>query len=131
MRILPDGHDLLSLARQTVLDELLPLLPESKKYTARMVANAIAISQRQLIAGEQALRDQLIRINEWEVAALLPPSTNIADAWRGLSNAIDNGRLDGDAVQNVAARELLWQLTLSRLHYSAPKALKGLATTKR
>ena len=126
MRMLPDGNALLTLSRQTVLDELLPLLPESAHYAARMVTNAIAIAQRQLIAGEQALHDQLDHINAWEAAAALPPSASLACAWEVLANAIDEGALDGDAATSAAGRKLLWQLTVSRLHESAPKALKAL-----
>ncbi len=126
MRMLPDGNALLTLSRQTVLDELLPLLPESAHYAARMVANAIAIAQRQLIAGEQALHDELEHINAWEAAAALPPSASLACAWEALAKAINKGALDGDAATSAAGRELLWQLTVSRLHESSPKALKAL-----
>ncbi len=126
MRILPDGNLLLTLARQTVLEELLPLLPESAHYAARMVANAIAISQRQLIAGEQPLGDQLMQINAWQSTASRPPSSDLIYAWDALAQAINDGVLDGDGAASVAGRELLWQITVSRLHEGAPKALKAL-----
>ena len=126
MRILPDGNLLLTLARQTVLEELLPLLPESAHYAARMAANAIAISQRQLIAGEQPLGDQLMQINAWQSAASRPPSSDLIHAWDALAQAINDGELDGDAAASVAGRELIWHITVSRLHESAPKALKAL-----
>lgn len=43
----PTADDLLGIARDSVLVELLPLLPKSAHYTARMVANALAIARRE------------------------------------------------------------------------------------
>ncbi|MEO5701756.1 MAG: DUF6285 domain-containing protein [Casimicrobiaceae bacterium] len=43
----PTADDLLDIARDSVLLELLPLLPKSAHYTARMVANALAIARRE------------------------------------------------------------------------------------
>ena len=43
----PDATELLAIARRTLLDELLPRLPEELRYTALMIANAMAIASRE------------------------------------------------------------------------------------
>ncbi len=51
MRERPDGVRLLELAREVLLDELLPALPSELGYSARLAANAMAIAARELEAG--------------------------------------------------------------------------------
>ncbi len=64
MHDLPLAQDLLTIARANLLDELLPNLPAAQKYTALMVANALAIASREQAAAKplqqarQALRQQ-------------------------------------------------------------------------
>ena len=50
MRTEPHGAELLELARRTLLDEVVPAVPEAHRYALRMVANAIAIGARELDA---------------------------------------------------------------------------------
>lgn len=58
----PSGADLLSVARETLLDSLLPSVPRGEHYNARMIANAMAMAQRELTHGAavQALQQQLV-----------------------------------------------------------------------
>ena len=44
----PNGSELLAVARRTLLDQLLPLLPAANSYEALMVANAMAMAAREL-----------------------------------------------------------------------------------
>lgn len=58
----PYGNELLDVARRTLLDELLPLLPPEKTYEALMVANAMAIAARELAphaAGDESARREI------------------------------------------------------------------------
>lgn len=48
MRVEPGGAELLRVARAQLLEQLLPHLPAAHHYTARMVANAMAIAAREL-----------------------------------------------------------------------------------
>jgi hypothetical protein len=48
MRVEPGGAELLRVARAELLENLLPSLPESQRYAARMVANAMAIATREM-----------------------------------------------------------------------------------
>jgi len=46
----PDGAELLTVARATLLEDLLPELPPARRYDALMIANAMAMAQRELEA---------------------------------------------------------------------------------
>ena len=94
----PEGSVLLAEARRVTMEELLPLLPEARRYDARMIANAMAIVGR-------------------ELSALRPP----APALKSLASAIRAGKHDMD----VALRDRLAADVLSRLAVSNPKALPG------
>lgn len=56
MHDLPLAHDLLAIARASLLDELLPHLPAAQKYTALMVANAMVIAGREQAAAEPLMQ---------------------------------------------------------------------------
>ena len=94
----PQCAELLAVARRTLLDELVPALPEDKRYQALMVANALAIAGR----------------------ALEQPDREDPAALEVLAAAIRAGRHDGDAV--VHARLLAW--AMARTAITNPKALK-------
>ncbi len=48
MRENPSGKDLLEIAREILKNDLIPALPNDKRYSALMVANAMAIVMRQI-----------------------------------------------------------------------------------
>lgn len=102
----PDSADLLATVRQVLLDELLPLLPEGATYTARMMANALAIARRDVVAHQ-------------DVAAL---ARCLAD-WQVFSAAIEAGCCDGDQPAAISGRARLWQDALARVRLSAPRAV--------
>ncbi len=97
----PGGAELLALARRTLLDDLLPSLPDEKRYQALMLANALAIVGREL---EQ-------------------PVTEDKAALDALATEIRSGRHDGDAA--LYRRLLAW--TEARVAITNPKALGGKA----
>src|SRR3982750_2317012 len=59
MRDIPDAADLLATARDTLMNELLPLLPREQRYTGLMIANCLAISAREQEAGSDAEDEEL------------------------------------------------------------------------
>jgi hypothetical protein len=52
MRDLPSSRDLLTLARELLLNELLPLLPPERERDARLIATVISIAAREAGARE-------------------------------------------------------------------------------
>ena len=93
----PDGASILWQARETLLQELLPQLPESERLNALMIANAIAIGAREL-AGRETV-----------------DAPDQAD----LAAAIRRGAHDADA----ALHERLMESCVDGLRLTNPKAL--------
>ena len=62
MHDLPEGPALLALARDVLLNDLLPLLPLEHRLDARLIANCLAIAEREAAAGRslaEAIRREL------------------------------------------------------------------------
>ncbi|TEH32725.1 acyl-CoA dehydrogenase [Pseudomonas aeruginosa] len=114
----PDVHELLDIARSTLLEQLLPALPGELRYPALMIANAMAIAARESRLGALAEDQERTRLAALvdEAPAALP------DLRRQLARAIRLG--SHDAPQNHRTLvETLRQVTLARLAISNPKAL--------
>ena len=59
MRDAPDALDLLAIARETLLNELVPALPPERRYDALLIASALAAAVRELEAGDAPEREDL------------------------------------------------------------------------
>ena len=129
MNNLPEGADLLSIARETLLAELLPLVSGDTRYTLLMVANAMVIAAREREAGEGPAQAELSRID-----ALYGRGTRelhghalrvaVGEAERELAQDIRGGAFD-DAPRREALLEHLRASVAARLRLSSPKSLKG------
>jgi hypothetical protein len=121
MRDRPAGADLLAIARETLLREVLPGLPEERKIAALMVARAIEIVQRETAAGDDATRAAANAI-----AALYgeaPPAGELAASWRALATRLARDLRAGtlDARQRAAAWDALFAHADGRLADSNPR----------
>jgi hypothetical protein len=121
----PAGADLLAIARETLLREVLPGLPEERRVAALMVARAIEIVQREATAGDAATRAAIAA-----VAALYgePAPTDTPDAaWqrsaKRLADDLRAGRLD--AAQRDAAWRALFAHADARVAESNPRVREG------
>jgi uncharacterized protein DUF6285 len=127
MRVEPSAAELLRLAREQLLEELLPQLPESSRYAARMAANAMAIAARELDGAGADPEQELARLRsllpEWE-----PEQTARDGAVREgttlLAAAIRAGRFDSPEAHKRLA-EHLRKTTEERLAVSNPRILVG------
>lgn len=129
MRDRPDGAELLTQARATLLDELLDALPEDKRYPALMVARAMAIAARELAAPADGGAERQA------LEALLGPAREAAGEAAGeaggdpavtalvgrLAGEIRAGRFDGDS----RVHDHLKGEVEARLALSNPKRLSG------
>lgn len=112
----PDGAALLRAARDVLLRDLLPLLPERQQFQARMVANAMAIAQRETAAdgrpAEVALRG-------------IPgaPGDDAAASVAQLATDIRAGKHDPGTASHAAVAAALVAVARLRCGVSAPKAL--------
>lgn len=115
----PFGHDLLAIARRTLLDDLIPLLPPDKVYEARMVANAMAIAGREIARADYSDSEADERIAAFYREAGIGPALSAAES--SLAELIRTRRIDNAHAQRLYA--LLVSLTRAKLALSNPKYL--------
>ena len=128
MNDIPDAIKLLAIARATLLDKLLPHIPEELRYDARMIANSMAIAIREQANGEAAAQTELASLRGlFGEHAKLVTSDALEVALAGyrkrLATDIRNGRFDG--AERAALLAHLAQTAADDLAISNPKALDG------
>ena len=128
MNNLPGGSDLLAIARDMLMRELLPLAADDAKYSLLMVANAIAIASRELAMGHTAEVAALARLDI--LYGTLPREITgsalrdaIAQYERRLAQDIRAGRFDADDARQRALLEYLQENVAVRLRISNPRSL--------
>jgi hypothetical protein len=121
MKVEPAAADLIAIAREAILAEIAPSLPEAKRYVALMAANALAIAARDLAPpadGAEAARLASL-LGERETA---DTPESLREATAALAGRIREGRFDeGEARSRLLAH--LSAVTRARLAVSNPKAL--------
>jgi hypothetical protein len=123
----PDAAKLLAIARATLLDKLLPQLPEASRYDALMVANAMAIAIREYAAGGAPAQTELARLRtlyteRGETLAGDPLEDALRELNRRLATDIRGGRFDGR--ERAALLGHLEKTAADQLAIANPKALK-------
>jgi hypothetical protein len=119
MNIRPDASELLAIARQTLLDQLLAQLPGDLRYQALMVANAMAIAGRESREGEAADACEAHMLD----ALCGEGTTSVEQARQSLCQAIRQGRFDASCSEQDQLFKALSAITRARLSISNPKVL--------
>jgi hypothetical protein len=114
MRAGPDAFALLDIAAATLRRDVLPHLPSEGRYAALMVANALAIAERELRGLDESGRAMLL--------ALAPLYGEDADdaLQHRLCIEIATGAFDGDVQDTLM--ESLEAIVRARLAIANPKA---------
>jgi hypothetical protein len=125
MRDLPSGAALLGLARDVLLEELLPLLPEDRRLDARLVAAAMAVAGREAQAGDAPTAEigaELAAFYHANPHPNPPPLAGEGDDLRRFARDLRVGAFE-NAAQGRVARALMWRLTIAKLRESNPRFL--------
>ena len=124
----PNGAELLKIARDALTRELLAELPESRRYLALMIANAMAIAARELELGDGATRAELTSLRMLFEERGPDTAEDVADRLdalnRRLCAEIRDGRFSGGA-DEARLRDHLRRSAEARVAISNPKALKS------
>ncbi len=128
MRHNPGAAGLLHIARETLLNELLELLPEERRYAMRMAANALAIAAREAETGEADLVKELRLLSELYGEDVVQAAganlrERIAMMNKRFARDIRDGIFDGACAQGVQA--LLMDQVRARLRISNPNYLQA------
>jgi len=120
MRDLPSGAALLALGRELLLDELLPLVPPERQRELRLLATAIAIVEREAIAGDGPAREIAERLADFYGGAEMGPNNALL---RRLACDLREGAFETCQTRGRAAHAILWRLTILKLREGNPQFL--------
>jgi hypothetical protein len=145
MHDLPTAPDLLALARDVLLNDLLPRLPPESRLDARLVASSMAIAEREVMAGDEAAQQIFRGLESFYAATTLThpalragsPLSHIAGEGAERSEAGEDyqdllprlacdlrvGKFEQSAALERGARDILWRLTIGRLRRANPRFL--------
>jgi hypothetical protein len=132
MKDISDAADLITAARDTLLNGLLPTLNKDQRYAGLMIANAMAIALREHRSGVDAARDEIARLRML-LAGIGLDDGQSGDAGvenalpllrRELSAAIRRGGFD-NASRAAALMDHLVRTAADWLAISNPKALRA------
>src|SRR6516165_610128 len=115
MRDLPSGPALLALARDVLMNELMPQLPQECRPDAVLVAKCMAIAKREAEAPAEEGRAIL-----GEIELLCGEGV---DALRRFAYDLRVGAFESSEPHDRAARAVLWRLTVAKLRQSNPEFL--------
>jgi len=120
----PDALELIRIASQTLVQDILPgALPE-QRYTLRMIANALGIAAREL-----ELRDTDSALETLGLNTLYGETKNAEDLQqrnRQLSRDIRRGTFESNSAQQAKLRQHLLATARAKLAAAYPKALAPL-----
>jgi hypothetical protein len=121
MRDLPTSGNLLALARELLMEELLALLPPERARDAHLIATAMAIATREA-AGEG-----------WqeEIESALNAFYGAGGSLIRFAADLRNGAFETSPSRTAAAHAILWRLTIEKLGEGNPQflAANGLRLT--
>jgi hypothetical protein len=142
MHDLWDVPALLALARDVLVSELTPLLPEERRADALLVAECIAIAERAAESADEPMRAILHELRgfyEPLTPALSPhcgererPAERegegqlcgaLIELWRRFARDLRTGIFESSEPLDRAARAILWRVTIARLRRSNPNFL--------
>lgn len=122
MRDRPNSAELLEIARTRLMEELLPALPAENKYSALMIAAAMAIAMRELKNGGAAEMEEQFMLDEL-LGADVSGDASLLDLNHRFAAGLRAGEFESSKSNQDIVLRLLRHVTLSKLGESNPKYL--------
>jgi aminoglycoside phosphotransferase (APT) family kinase protein len=131
----PRGAELLTLAREVLLDRLQPLLPAERRLDALLIGNCLAIAAREADAGHappvevETATAELAMFYGLGDGGREPGAGETFELWRRFARDLRRGAFAQEVHADRPARAILWRLTLAKLRLANPRflAANGLA----
>jgi aminoglycoside phosphotransferase (APT) family kinase protein len=145
LRDLPTGKSLLALARDVLLNDLMQHLPPENRLEALLVANSMAIAEREAVADEFSAQQIVRELEVFYASEMRRPTGAYPRApRRPIVGEGAEGSVGGEGEQELArrfahdlrggafessyarerdARDILWRLTIAKLRQANPRFL--------
>jgi hypothetical protein len=124
MRDLPTAPDLLALACDVLLNDLLPRLPPESHLDSRLVASSMAIAEREAMAGDEAAQEIFRGLERFyaDAGSACPAEADKGqpDLLARFSHDLRVGAFDGS---DREALDMLWRVTIGKLRRANPRFL--------
>jgi hypothetical protein len=118
----PDAPELLATARETLMNDVFPSVPEHLRYEVRMIASAMGIAAREAAAQSQTEVELFSKVLPESIAV---SSTSSFDARRAITRAIRAGVFDTPGAQQEKLQVALTETVYNALKISNPKAAQS------
>jgi len=118
----PDAPELLAAARETLMNDVLPSVPEHLRYEVRMIASAMGIAAREAATQSQT---EAALFSEVLPESIAGSSTSSDDARRTIAKAIRAGVFDTPGAQQQRLQVALAKTIYNALMVSNPKAAQS------
>ena len=119
----PDAPELLAAARETLMNDVFPAVPEHLRYEVRMIASAMGIAAREAAAQSQTEVDLFSEVLPESIAV---SSTSSDDARRTIAKAIRAGVFDTPGAQQEKLQVALAETVYNALMISNPKTAQSM-----
>ncbi len=142
---LPTGKSLLDLARDVLLNDLMQHLPPENRLDALLVANSMAIAEREAVAGAGSALEILREVEVFYASEMRQPTGARSRAPEGriaedgaeqraagegehelsrrFANDLRGGAFESSDARERNARDILWHLTIAKLRQANPRFL--------
>jgi hypothetical protein len=134
---LPAGPALLAAARRVLITDLLPLLPKERQLDARLVANCMAIAEREAERGVCAAGSATRELASWyeemrrgdaeaahsRVGVPVAKGEDADALWRRFARDLRIGAFENSPKRAAQARAILWRMTIARVRLANPRFL--------
>lgn len=117
----PDAPELLSAARETLMNEVFPSIPEHLRYEVRMIASAMGIAAREAQTGENVSQEEVALFAEVLPEFVSAGMTSLESARRAMADAIRAGVFDATGEKQQQLQVALHKAVSHALTISNPK----------
>ncbi|PCM43229.1 DUF6285 domain-containing protein [Marinobacter sp. ANT_B65] len=119
----PDARELLEAARETLMNDVFPSVPENLRYEVRMIASAMGIAAREAKMGAGVSQDEVAAYKEVLPEAVAIDSASLESARKAMKDAIRAGSFDAPGQKQEQLQAVLQKAVLNALTISNPKVV--------
>lgn len=119
----PDARELLEAARETLMNDVFPSVPENLRYEVRMIASAMGIAAREAKMGAGVCQYEVAAYKEVLPEAAAIDSASLESARKAMKDAIRAGSFDAPGQKQEQLQAVLQKAVLNALTISNPKVV--------